>query len=372
MFESPHVRRRCCVTALLPAFLWLAGCSLWLAACSAVGSDTGDVVSGVDLDELFAPVARNEVARASAGWTGRDASARAIELVVEAQISHPFAPGWRSDVRVYGHEVDGFTHYGAVVVPTSEPERKRPVLLYLHAGDAGVHLSDVALALAVSPVIRDEYIVVVPSFRSERLEVDGAEFESDGAPSPWDRDVDDTIGLLNVAFETTPAADPDRVVVLGLSRGASVGLLTAIRDERVDGVVSFFGPTDFLGPFARDVTRDLLRNDAPNLPGIDHLNETLLQPLRRGDLGIDEVRLNLIRRSPVYFVDRLPAVQIHHGLADPIVPHAEAQALADALSEAGADHEAYFYEGGGHDPLSLSGAFDRVTTFLLQWTDPPA
>ena len=99
----------------------------------------------------------------------------------------------------------------------------------------------------------------------------------------------------------------------------------------------------------------------------------MLEPLQAGDLSIDDVRLDLIRRSSVYFVDRLPPVQIHHGLNDPIVPPAEGEALADAFESAGrSDYEAYFYPGGGHDPLTLDGALDRLQTFLLQWTNPPA
>ncbi|MEX0599534.1 MAG: hypothetical protein WD205_02750, partial [Rhodothermales bacterium] len=106
------------------------------------------------------------------------------------------------------------------------------------------------------------------------------------------------------------------------------------------------------------------------------------------ELAMSEVRVDLIRRSPVYFADRLPAVQIHHGLNDPIVPPAEAQQLVDALERDALDgdargddelggagrtsYEAYFYPSGGHDPLSLNGALDHLTTFLRQWTNLPA
>lgn len=347
---------------------------VFLTGCDAAGSNSdGDVVGGVDLDVLFAPARSAEINAAASVWSQRNPAAAGVSLVLEGEVSHPFAPGWTSDLRVFAHEVDGYTHYGAVVAPSSDPDEVRPVLLYLHGGDAGVDISDVALAMAVTPEMRDEYVVVVPSFRSEPLAVGDDILLSEGPPSPWDRDVDDTIALLNVALENTPAADPERVVVVGFSRGATVGLIAAARDERIDGVVNFFGPMDFLGAFAREVTRDMLRDDLPALPGIRTINETLLEPLQDGETTIEQVRLDLIRRSPVYFVDRLPPVQIHHGLNDPIVPPAEAEALADAFNASGrTNYEAYYYPGGGHDPLTLDGALDRLKTFLLQWTNPPA
>lgn len=341
------------------------------SGCSLAGSD-GDVVAGVDLDALFAPAEADEIARAAEGWVDRDVSARGVELVLEDRLTHPFGQEWEAEVRVYAHEVGGYTHYGAVVVPALEPEKRRPILMYLHGDDQGVGTAQVALAMTFLPELRDEYVVVVPSFRGEPLTAGERVFHSDGPASPWDRDVDDAIALLNVALETTPAADAERVVALGFSRGAAVGLLAAIRDDRIDGVASFFGPTDFLGSFARDVTRKMLRGDLPDLPGISRLDELLLEPLQAGELEMDAVRLDLIRRSAVYFVDRLPAVQIHHGLDDPVVPASEGEALAAALDAAGrTDDEAYFYAGGGHDPLSLDGALDRLNTFLMRWTTSP-
>ncbi|MEX0601035.1 MAG: hypothetical protein WD205_10350, partial [Rhodothermales bacterium] len=243
------------------------------ASCDAVGSNGGgDVEAGVDLDALFAPANRSEIDLAAGAWEGRDVSAREVSLVYEGELTHAFAPDWASDLRIYAHAVDGHTHYGAVITPHStqpstQHSTQHPVLLFLHGGDAGVRMDDVALALALLPEVRDEYVVVVPSFRSEPLVVGGETFQSEGAPSPWDRDVDDTLALLNVAFEVTPGADAERVVAVGFSRGGTVALLAAIRDERIGGVASFSAPTDFLGAFSKDLTRAMLRGNLPGLPG---------------------------------------------------------------------------------------------------------
>ena len=80
-------------------------------------------------------------------------------------------------------------------------------------------------------------------------------FPSEGLPSPWDRDVDDTMSLLSVAFEHVPELDEERVAILGSSRGGAVALLAAVRDRRIDAGVEFFGPTDFFGEYAREISR---------------------------------------------------------------------------------------------------------------------
>lgn len=43
-----------------------------------------------------------------------------------------------------------------------------------------------------------------------------------------------------------------------------------------------------------------------------------------------------------------PHIQIHHGLADLLVPFSNAQAIFDALKSEGADPELFSYEGAGH------------------------
>ena len=100
-----------------------------------------------------------------------------------------------------------------------------------------------------------ERAFVVPSYRSEPLRLGNQVFPSEGLPSPWDRDVDDTMSLLSVAFEHVPELDEERVAILGSSHGGAVALLTAVRDRRIDAGGEFFGPTDFFGEYAREISR---------------------------------------------------------------------------------------------------------------------
>ena len=46
-----------------------------------------------------------------------------------------------------------------------------------------------------------------------------------------------------------------------------------------------------------------------DLPGIEFLNEELLPELQSGDLSIAGMRLELLKRTPVYFVGRFFPIQ---------------------------------------------------------------
>jgi dipeptidyl aminopeptidase/acylaminoacyl peptidase len=215
--------------------------------------------------------------------------------------------------------------------------------------------------------LESEFVFVAPSFRSEPLIYDGTTYLSEGAPSPWDRDVDDALALLSVTLSgLVPEADPGRVGVIGFSRGANVALLMAERDTRIDLVVEFFGPTDFFGPFAQDVVEEALRGQLRDLPGLDYLNTQFIQPLKRGELTIADVRPELVRRSPVLYAGRLPPLQVHHGTDDEVVPVGEAERLIEVMQGLGRgepEFEYYIYEGGTHNPLTLSGSLERTRDF---------
>lgn len=348
----------------------VAWCAVLLLAASACGDGTGPgrIVAGVNLDELFAPPTDGEIAAVRADWTGRDVSAQDVAVVISDTVAVGF--GAQAVMRVVTHRVAGVRHYGAVVVPSAAAAGGLPLVVVGHGGDAGIDLDGLLpiLGLALGDAV-DDFVLVVPSFRAEPLVFQGTAYRSEGSPSPWDRDVDDALALLSVAEEITPEADTGEVGVVGFSRGATVGLLMAARDPRIDAVVEFFGPTDFFGPFVQDVVEEALLGMPPNLPGLNHLDAQFIQPLKRGALAIQEVRPELVRRSPVYFADRLPQLQVHHGTADAIVPASQAQRLIEVMQGLGRvapAFEYYLYSGGVHDPFSLPGSLERTVAFLGQ------
>jgi dipeptidyl aminopeptidase/acylaminoacyl peptidase len=247
-------------------------------------------------------------------------------------------------------------------VPPGAAGRRLPVLVVGHGGDRGTSPRDFE-----GGAFARDWVQVLPSFRGERLRTGafgrGRAFRSGGTPSPWDRDVDDAIALLNAVFEVVPEADPGRVAALGRSRGAGVVLLMAARDTRVRGVVSVFGPTDFFLPEVQRLARRALRVPV-RLPGAGFLADSVLFALRDGRLPLARARLDLLRRSPAHFARRLPPVQLHHGALDTKVPAAHSERLASTLRDAGCAPELYVYARGRHLSRSLAGHRPRAEAFL--------
>ena len=116
----------------------------------------------------------------------------------------------------------------------------------------------VELTFLLTPILQDQGLSVPSSYRPigrNPLRLGNQVFPSEGPASPWDRDVDDTMSLLSVAFEHVPELDEERVAILGSSRVGAVALLAAVRDRRIDAGVEFFGPTDFFSEYAREISR---------------------------------------------------------------------------------------------------------------------
>jgi dipeptidyl aminopeptidase/acylaminoacyl peptidase len=346
-----------------------------VGACAESSTAPRDrIVEGVDVTRLFAPPSQVEVTAMLDEWATRDVRAAGVQEVESTTVSLDTTP---ATLRIVSHDVAGVRHFGAILAPSGAAPGSLPVLVITHGGDHGVDLSTDALPfldLAFGDLVAD-FVYVAPSFRSEPLSFSGRRYVSGGEPSPWDRDVDDALALLNVALQTTPQADSGRIGVLGFSRGACVALLMGIRDPRIDLVVEYFGPTDFFGPFVEGAVEQALRGSPPDLPGADYINGKFIQPLKRGELTIEDVRPELLRRSPVYFASRLPQVQVHHGTADPIVPVGEAERLIQvmqALGRTAPEFESYIYPGGVHNPLTFPGAIERTRDFLRRLVTGPA
>jgi dipeptidyl aminopeptidase/acylaminoacyl peptidase len=345
-----------------------------LGACGDDGPTAPDdtIAGGVDLGVLFAAPTSTEIDAVAAQWAARTPAATDVTTEIDSVFT-PSGLTFAVRVRVVSHVVDGFRHVGAIVTADGVTG-PAPVVVYTHGGDGGVAVEDLLQTLPVLGTEAADFVWVVPSFRSESLRFAGETYTSQGTPSPWDRDVDDALSLFEVALSVEAAADETSVGVLGFSRGAGVALLMAIRDDRIDRVVEFFGPTDFFDVYVRDVVAEALRGTPRDLPGLDWLDATYLQPLALGEKTIAEVRLELVRRSAVLFAEELPAVQIHHGTADAVVEVSQAESLIATLAALGRsepDVQSYLYDGGTHNFLTLSGSVGRASEFLVALLPAP-
>jgi dipeptidyl aminopeptidase/acylaminoacyl peptidase len=254
------------------------------------------------------------------------------------------------------YESGGLRIYGVISRPKAEGTY--PLLLYNHGGDSGLSANELDHPLAFG------FVQVASAFRSEPVRWFGEQFVSEGRASPWDADVADALVMLSCA-ERLPNVDASRVLAFGGSRGGAVSLLAAIRAPgRFRSVVELFGPTDFFDPNFRDDLEALVNGTDDSRPGVGFLKTEILEPYINGGTTLDDARRALIRRSAIYFADRLPPVQIHHGTADEIVPISQSDRLAAQLEMINRPVEYFQYPGVGHDPQLGGQLLIRVLSFL--------
>ena len=331
-------------------------------AATAVNAHAIDLEA--ELEVLFVPPTAAEIAAVRADWAGRDISPAG--LTIELTEAYPLL-GSPATLRVVSHLVGEVRHYGAIVLPKSARPASLPVLMYLHGGDNGVDVDDLQLLAFALGELRDSFVYVMPSFRGEPLEHGDREWVSTGPGGHWDYDVDDALALLNVALVLTPQARSEGLSLLGGSRGGGVALLAGIRDERVENIITLFGPTDFFDEWVQEIVREAALGMPRQLTGVAHMDSTLVQPYIRGRIELARVRLELVRRSAVLFAEDLPAVQLHHGDIDETVSVSQAHSMIrvmEALGREPPEFEAFIYEGAGHEVLDLSGAIPRAVKFL--------
>ena len=340
--------------------------TLTVTASSATANVNGHAISVEDsLDVLFAPAEEDELSAVRTDWASRDFSAAGGTVELEEAYS---MGGYPTTLRVVSHQVEGLRHFGAIIVPDGAGAEGLPILLFAHGGDDGVSVESTLFILTVAlGEMTDDFVYLVPSFRDEPLRYDDRSWLSDGPASPWDRDVDDALALVNLAMETIPEAQTDRYFAAGASRGGGVAMLMGIRDERIAGLITFFGPTDFQNEWARDIATLLVSGVTVDLPGVEHLRTTYVVPWWTGDVTLQDARLALIRRSAVLFAEDMPPLQVHHGDMDGVVSVTQAESMIQAMAEIGRgppEFEAYIYPGGTHDITSMPSAIPRAVVFL--------
>jgi dipeptidyl aminopeptidase/acylaminoacyl peptidase len=165
-------------------------------------------------------------------------------------------------------------------------------------------------------------------------------------------DNDDTATLI-AAAQAAGRGQPERTAVLGGSAGGLtvLGVLAHHPDVARCGVASY--------PVC-----DLVSLAAATHRFEAHYNDTLV------GTGPEGERLAL-ERSPINSAATLAATPLllFHGDADPVVPLAQSQALADQIRAAGGDPELVVYEGEGHgfrDPLHQLDEYARTEAFLAR------
>jgi acetyl esterase/lipase len=230
-----------------------------------------------------------------------------------------------------------------------------PLLLWVHGGafragskEGGVPLDKLAEGYALASI----------NYRLSQHALFPAQIEDCKAAARWLRAHADRFDL-----------DPQRFGAGGPSAGGHLAAMLGTAghvdafdvgenlpfSSRVQAVVDYFGPTDFLQMDAHRLP-DGMNHDAPDSPESQLVGGPIQQ--RR-----DEVA----RANPITYVRAdAPPFLIVHGELDALVPHHQSELLAAALEKAGVEISFHTVKGGGHGGFTDPRVPEMTRAFLAR------
>ena len=243
-------------------------------------------------------------------------------------------------------------------LPEEPPDEKLPAVVWVHGGAWRAGSKDNTPAM---PLAARDFVVASVGYRLSQEALFPAQIHDVKAAVRWLR-----------ANAKRYGVDPDRIGAWGSSAGGHlVGLLGVSggvedlegdigdhpdQSSRVQAVVDFFGPSDFLQMDAHSIS-DRNPHDSSHSPE----SQLVGGPIQQHP---DRVR----RVNPItYVTPDDPPFLIVHGDQDPLVPHHQSVLLDEALRRAGVPVELVTIEGGGHGRGGLFGSeelFERVLGFF--------
>ena len=168
--------------------------------------------------------------------------------------------------------------------------------------------------------------------------------------------------------------DPDRVASYGASAGGHLAAMLGTAGDvkafdaganpgissRVQAVVDFFGPTDFLQMDAHRPSAQAMIHDTPDSPE----SQLVGGPIR------DNAE-KVARANPVtYVTPDDPPFFIVHGDADVLVPHHQSELLEAALRKAGVRVWLVTIPGGPHGGETVKQGLPLALDFLAETLHP--
>jgi hypothetical protein len=328
------------------------------------------------LSDAYAPPTEADLARVRSEWKSRDLTPRGIRREHDTHLS---INGVNFHASALSYLVHGQRNFGVVLVPTEAKYHACPVLVELKGVSPSYEPLEVPGGMVTPPILGkalDHFVVFLPAVRGEKLLFEGKIYQCEGNPDDsWDGATDDAISFITAGLESCPEADAKRIVAFGKSRGGTVAMLLGERDQRVRATASWSGPAGWIENMPQsgwsqfELVHDGLFKQSPPHTTAGQAIRTFLKPAIEGKMSLTQCRDRLIASSPIYFVSRLPASQLHYGANDSIVPVEEGRSIEAALTRLGPkrhDISIICEEDGGHD-LNPRVSVPTTRQFLLQY-----
>lgn len=215
--------------------------------------------------------------------------------------------------------------------------QKLPLIIWIHGGAFRMGSKNDGVPTAY---LAEGYALASLNYRLSQHAIFPAQIEDCKAAVRWLRANAGAYGL-----------DPSRFAAWGASAGGHLASMLGTTGDikafdvgenlgessRVQAVVDYFGPTDFLEMDTHRLPKGQVHDSA------DSPESQLIGG------PIQENKAKTARANPVVYVSPDdPPFLIVHGDSDPLVPHHQSELLAAALVEAGIPPIFYTVKGGGH------------------------
>jgi dipeptidyl aminopeptidase/acylaminoacyl peptidase len=258
-------------------------------------------------------------------------------FTAEAFERYRTSPSLSCERILYGS--DGLRVVGYLVRPVASDAVRLPAVIY-NRGGYGEHGRILFWnLLEMYDLAARGFLVVASEYRGNW----GGEGQDEGGGA----DVNDVLHLLTL-IDGLPGADPDRVGMLGWSRGGTMTYHALARTDRLAAAVIVAGPTDAFDQARR-------RPDAA----------AALEPTMHRTPSLAAERL---ARSPVRWPERLfprTPLLLLHGAADRRVHPGQVLEMARRLHEIGHPFRFVLFEGGDHQLNEHRGEVWRLITTWL-------
>lgn len=229
---------------------------------------------------------------------------------------------------------DGLKVVGFILKPKTEG--RFPVMIYNRGGNREYGKITTKTLNYLAYLSSCSYVVLASQYRGN----DGGQgYEQFGG-----KDVDDVLNLIPLA-RSLPFTDPNRIVMLGFSRGGMMTYLAIKQGAEIKAAAVVGGITD------------------------------LIQTYREREEGMKKVIEELVgfskkeykERSAYYWPEKIDVpVLILHGEDDWRVKASQAKKLAEKLKELGKPHELFIVPKGDH---GLNTHRSQRNNYILSWFD---
>jgi len=238
------------------------------------------------------------------------------------------------------------------------PDRKEPlpaVLVHPDRGSFSEDMEGICLDLA-----QRGYFAVAAHY--QRLE----NLKDKNPLIPWKTPEDILAALRHL--QKHPRVDPNRIGLLGFSRGGIVSLQIASQEPSIKAAVAYYALADF------EQWLDVDQYSFPKSLLFRWVRMRLVK--EAGAASWEEARARFRETSPIHFAARIKApVLLIHGEKDRTFPVEQVRLFHDALPSAGKESELLIIPGAGHvfnfiDKEKGSFAWEKTILFLNQYLTP--